>query len=95
VVKQEFFKRGSFTVGDGASTCFWEDIWLGETPLTTQYSSLYSILRPKNVMLVDVMSHSPLNIEFRRSFSDNNWASWLNLPQRLMCVSLTDQLDKF
>jgi hypothetical protein len=28
-VKDEFFKRGSFVVGNGLTTRFWEDIWLG------------------------------------------------------------------
>jgi hypothetical protein len=28
-VKDEFFKRGSFFVGNGLTTRFWEDIWLG------------------------------------------------------------------
>jgi hypothetical protein len=27
-VKNDFFNRGSFKVGDGTSVRFWEDIWL-------------------------------------------------------------------
>jgi arsenate reductase-like glutaredoxin family protein len=28
-VKEEFFKRGCFVVGNGTSVRFWEDRWLG------------------------------------------------------------------
>jgi hypothetical protein len=33
-VKEEFFARGSFIVGNGESVRFWEDIWLGDRPLS-------------------------------------------------------------
>jgi hypothetical protein len=36
-VKNEFFNRGSFCVGDGTRTRFWEDSWLGDTSLENQY----------------------------------------------------------
>jgi hypothetical protein len=31
----EFFQRGNF-IGDGMNTRFWEDTWLGDTPLANQ-----------------------------------------------------------
>jgi hypothetical protein len=35
-VKDDFFQHGSFVVIDGMKTMFWEDTWLGGTPLATQ-----------------------------------------------------------
>jgi hypothetical protein len=35
-----FFSRGAFFVEEGIAMHFWEDSWLGETPLATQYASL-------------------------------------------------------
>ena len=32
-VKDEFFQRGRFQVGNGEKTQFWEDTWLGNTSL--------------------------------------------------------------
>jgi hypothetical protein len=46
-VKDDFFQGGSFVVGDGMKTRLWEDTWLGDTPLATQYPSLYNIVRTK------------------------------------------------
>jgi hypothetical protein len=52
-VKDEFFSRGSFTVGNGLKTRFWEDTWLGDTPLAKQYPSPYNIVRWKNVLVTN------------------------------------------
>ena len=38
-VKAAFFNRTKFIVGNGNTTRFWEDMWLGETPLALQYPS--------------------------------------------------------
>jgi hypothetical protein len=76
-VNEEFFSRDSFTVGDGKRTRFWEEVWLGDMPLAQQYPSLYSIVQRKQVFLADVFNHSPLNIAFLRTFSENRWCLWL------------------
>jgi hypothetical protein len=34
-VKDDFFSRGYFQVGNGVDTLFWEDTWLGGEPLAT------------------------------------------------------------
>jgi hypothetical protein len=57
-VKEEFFARGHFKVGNGSNTRVWEDTWLGETPLSQQYSSLYNIVQRKNVTIAQVLNQS-------------------------------------
>jgi hypothetical protein len=76
-VKEDCFTCGSFTVGDGISTRFWEDKWLGDVPLAHQYPSLYCIIQRKQVSMADVLCHSPLNIAFRRTLSGTRWQLWL------------------
>ena len=63
-VKDDFFQRGSFRVDNGQSTRFWEDTWLGDAPLADQYPILYNVVRRKNVLVAEVLAHSPLNTEF-------------------------------
>jgi hypothetical protein len=94
-VRDDFFSRGFFKVGDGASVRFWEDIWLGKTTLAQQYPSLYNIVRHKNVTVAHVFAQVPINISFRRALSGNKWNSWLRLCQRLMMVHLTNETDRF
>jgi hypothetical protein len=66
-VKEEFLVRGSFILGDGASIKFWEDTWLGDRPLVSQYPSLYNIVRHKDQTVAHSFASVPINIEFRRS----------------------------
>ena len=94
-VKNGFFSRGYFDVGDGTKTRFWEDTWLGTTSLAHQYPSLYNIVNHKNVTVAHVLAHNPLNIGFRRVLSGNKWTAWLHLCQRLMMVHLSEGPDRF
>ena len=89
-VKDEFFSRGSFIIGDGSSTRFWEDSWLGTRPLSSQYPLLYNIVQHKNVTVAHVLSNAPLNISFRRALTGDKRSAWLNLVERLMGVVRED-----
>jgi hypothetical protein len=92
-VKEEFFSRGSFKVGDGLSTRFWEDTWLCDKPLAQHYSSLYNIVN--KVIVASVLGQPPLNINFRHALSESRWRIWLQLVQRLMLVNLSIEKDIF
>jgi hypothetical protein len=94
-VKNDFFARGSFELGNGMNTRSWEDIWLGEKPIAEQYPSLYNIVNRKNDTVAHVLSNTPLNIGFQRALTGNNWDRWLHLVQRLMQVHLSTQEDVF
>jgi hypothetical protein len=60
-------------VGDGTTVLFWEDVWLGDTPLALQYPSLYNIVQRKDVFVANVLGQTPMNIGFRRLLTDNKW----------------------
>ena len=62
-----FFSKGSFIIGDGSDTLFWEDTWLGTTPLSSQYPILYNIVQHKNVTVAHVLSNALLNISFTQA----------------------------
>jgi hypothetical protein len=94
-VKEEFLSRGSFVVGNGMNTRFWEDIWLGHKSLAEEYPSLYNIVNHKNVTVENVLATNPLNISFRRTLNDNKWVRWTHLLHRLIMVQLNDSEDRF
>ncbi|WVZ96549.1 hypothetical protein U9M48_042177 [Paspalum notatum var. saurae] len=56
-------------VKDGSQVRFWEDIWLGSTPLRAQYPCLYNIARPKNITIAEALSSSPPNLSWRRDLN--------------------------
>ena len=73
---------------------FWEDTWLGETPLAIQYPSLYDIVQRRDAYIAKVLQSNPLNIPFRRTLAGNHWEVWLHLVRRLMDVQLSQQTDQ-
>ena len=91
--KVAFFYRMKFTIRDGNSTRFWEDMWLGGTPLATQYPSLYNFVQHKEAYVAAVLQSNPINIQFRRSLVGDRWEAWLHLVRRLMDVNLSDESD--
>jgi hypothetical protein len=85
-VKEEFFKRGAFILGDRANIRFWEDKWLGDRPLATQYPSLYNIVQHKNQIVAHTFASTPINIEFIRSLVGGHWDRWLHMLHRLIDI---------
>jgi hypothetical protein len=67
--------------------------WLGDTPLATQYPSLYNTARTKHGLVGEVLSNVPLNIRFNRTLT--RWNSWVSLLRRLMIVNFSDEPDSF
>ena len=94
-VKNDFFKHVSFTLGNGQGIKFWEDPWLSVTPLSAQYPASFSIVRHKEVLISHVLTHDHLNIRFQRSLVGNRWTEWLHLVERLMDISITDDVDTY
>jgi hypothetical protein len=94
-VKEDYFNRGSFTVGNGEKTIFWEDTWLGNKSLAEQYPSLYNIVQLKQVTVDNVLNQIPLNIRLCRTLTESRWSLWLQLVQRLMSVQLNNEKDVF
>uniref|UniRef100_A0A453FQN4 Reverse transcriptase zinc-binding domain-containing protein n=1 Tax=Aegilops tauschii subsp. strangulata TaxID=200361 RepID=A0A453FQN4_AEGTS len=91
--KDLFFRRVKFLIDNGMSTRFWEDTWLGETPLAIQYPTLYNIVQHKQDYVGTVFQTIPPNIQFRRALVGERWAAWMHLVRRLIDVQLSDQPD--
>jgi hypothetical protein len=64
-VKEEFFASGSFRVGNGVETYFGKIHGWGDSPLASQYPSLYNIVQCKQASIANVLSQVLLNIGFR------------------------------
>ena len=70
--KKFFFPYGSFSIKDGSEIRFWEDTWLGITPLREQYPALYGIVqgRHKSDTLAQVLVDNHPTVTFRRDLLD-------------------------
>jgi hypothetical protein len=94
-VKEDFLSMDNFNLHDGRQIRFYEDSWLGTTPLRLQYLNLYNIVRRKDATVADIFSLRPLNISFCRNLVAENLLSWHDLVMRLMDIQLMDRPDIF
>jgi len=94
-VKHDFLRFGSFLVKDGSQIRFWEDNWLGGTPLKDQFLSLYNIVRPKFNTISDVLGSSPPNLSWRRSLYGPILVAWHELHARIEDIVLSQDKDEF
>jgi hypothetical protein len=93
--KKFFFRYGTFSIKDGSQICFWEDSWLGNSPLSEQYLALYSIVRRKSYTIAVVMATSPPDVTFRRYLIGSRLLAWNALLQHLDSIHLSIGPDEF
>ncbi|GJX25529.1 hypothetical protein Tco_0231825 [Tanacetum coccineum] len=53
-------------VGNGESTSFWNDLWLGDSPLNKRFSMLFFLEVDKNISVAEKLKDSSLTESFRR-----------------------------
>ena len=90
-----FFKFGTFKIKDGSQVKFWEDSWLGNSPLRDQYPQLYNIVRKKHDTVADVLSTQIPNLSWCRDLIGNKLMMWNNLVSRLSTIDLRQEKDDF
>ena len=93
--KEFFFQFGTFSVRDGSQVRFWEDTWLGTTPLMMQYPSLYRIVRHKFVTIKQVLGQDNPDISSRRDLLGPRLVAANELLIRLEAIRLSDEPDIF
>jgi hypothetical protein len=93
--KNFLFCYGTFSIKAGSQICFWEDSWLGNSPLREQYPALYSIVHHKSDTIALVMASSPLDVTFRRDLIGPTLVAWNALLQRLESIQLSTGPDEF
>nr|GEW25445.1 RNA-directed DNA polymerase, eukaryota, reverse transcriptase zinc-binding domain protein [Tanacetum cinerariifolium] len=53
-------------VGNGEKTLFWDDLWIGEDVLKSQFSRLFALESRKDISVAEKMSHPSFSFSFRR-----------------------------
>ena len=83
-------------VGDGKSTRFWHDVWVGNIPLKIRFPSLFWAAVNQDASVADnyeLDSHT-WNINFKRSFSRNDMENWELILDMIQFTFLSDQKDR-
>jgi hypothetical protein len=94
-VKSDFLRFGSFSITNGTQIRFWEDKWLGTSPLREQYPSLYHIVRHKQATVAELCGTLPFNFTWRRDLIGSKLVAWNELLSRLANLTLTPEPDEF
>ena len=94
-VKRDFLRFGTFMFKNRSQVRFWEEIWLGDTPLREQYSQLYIIALGKQDTVLVVLSVYPPNVSWWRDLFGDKFVTWNNLLSRLTIVILSQEEDGF
>ena len=94
-VKWDFLRFKTFMIQNGSQVRFWENIWLGNTPLREQYLQLYNIARGKQDTVEAVLSTYPPNVSWWRDLFGDKLVMWNNLLSRLTPVVLSQEEDEF
>lgn len=90
---KHLFKWGALhKVGDGSLTAFWGDVWLGQSPLKTQFPDLFSICEDPVVLVADCWDHGEWTVNFRRSHSSREYTNWEELLGLLQNIDLDQEV---
>jgi hypothetical protein len=87
-VKHMFKWGAEYRVFKGDKIRFWQDLWIGNTPLNIQYSSLYEISNNQQDLVCDVWDGDDWSLSFRRNLHGVLIEDWMSLQQLLGEVQL-------
>ncbi|PWA81371.1 RNA-directed DNA polymerase, eukaryota, Reverse transcriptase zinc-binding domain protein [Artemisia annua] len=76
-------------VGNGESTSFWHDSWIGEIPLNNMYPRLYALEVDKHVSVASKLRDTSLTVEVELKMINSNSL----LPILLLLFSLILVID--
>lgn len=70
-------------VVSGRQTRFWQDCWLGDSPLKIQFHSLYQISANPDIEVAKVYEGGQWDIQFRRQLNELQIEEWCRLQALL------------
>ena len=82
-------------VGNGRSVKFWEDIWFGNAPLSTQFWDIHIVSNQQTRTIAELWYGTQLCCDFRRTFSEEMLMLWhqvVDIAKTLVLSLEEDQL---
>jgi len=72
----------------GSQYAFWDDVWIGHTPLRLALPRLHDLSNNKSGLVCDFFKEGDWQLSFRRSLSPQDVVVWEDLMSRLEMVQL-------
>ena len=92
-VKQAFAMGAKFTIGNGRSTRFWTDRWLGSQPLWRDFRDLYELAVDPSITVAVALVASPPVIYFKRELNGLEQTKLVALPHLINPITLSGDPD--
>ena len=92
-IRPAFDKGAKSQVGNGRSTRFWLDFWVGTCPLWEVFPELYALAVVPDQRVAEALDH-PLAIAFCRNLNEQEAAKWEALLQLIAPIALTEERDR-
>lgn len=78
-VKHLFQWGAMFEVHNGEMVRFWQDVWLGNTPLRIRFPNLFKTCDNAEVRICECWNQGQWSLNFRRQFGDSERDEWSQL----------------
>jgi mannosylglycoprotein endo-beta-mannosidase len=93
-VKNVFYSCCKRVLGDGCKTRFWEDVWVGEKPLSVLFPRLYNLTFSQGVSVARVFAQDFNCIRFRRCLYGESLEMWNKLLDMCGSTTLSQEPDR-
>ena len=80
-------------IGLGDKARFWEDTWIGTSPLSVQFFDIYSLCNEQNRTVQQIWDGSQLKLTFRRNFNLRLMQQWYELEAMASSIVFDDCSD--
>jgi hypothetical protein len=81
-------------VGNGTHTCFWLDIWCGDSPFRVKFKRLFDLTFDKKIRVDQVISFTFQGLNFRRHLVGENAVMFENLKRMCSGIHLTQEMNR-
>jgi hypothetical protein len=79
---------------NGKSIKFWDDIWFGNSPLTTQFWNLYFVSNQQNKTIFKIWDGHEIRGNFRRSSTEDMMIQWHELMELARPIPFSNEEDQ-
>ena len=81
-------------LGNGNKISFWDDIWVGDSSLKTQFWDVYEICQQQHCAVSEVWDGSTLKLTFNRCVEAGFLDRWHELIRIISDMPITDETDQ-
>jgi hypothetical protein len=92
-IKDEYCSLRSKCIGNGGSTSFWSDTWLGREPLAVMFPRLFDLCFDKKITVREALLSGLSCLRFRRTLMGETASQFDKILESCNLITLSDEQD--